>query len=48
MVEADLNVKKRDRGLKGHSSRRRNSKKKRIHSTTIPHMRSGREDIEVQ
>ena len=39
LVETDLNVEKRDRGLKRHSSRRRSSKKKRIHSRASPRMR---------
>ena len=48
VVEIDLNVEKRDRGLKRHSSRRRSRKKKRIHSRVSPRMRSGLGDIERQ
>ena len=48
LVETDLNMKKRNRGLKRHSSRRRLNKKKRIHSRTSPHMESGCGDIERQ
>ena len=48
LVETALNVEKRDRKFKRHNSRRRSSKKKRIHSQASPHMRSGRGNTELR
>ena len=48
LVKTELNVEKRDRGLKRHSSRRINGKKKRIHSRASPRMRSGHGNTELR